>query len=145
MKPYGKVYGITPLDTSGGMWESDYKADIAKIHFDFSLQQPLICERISVHNEAVKFANDNSPFSVIYVDGAHDFSTALFDMETYSKFVGERGYLVVDDCNGDMHMPWGFFQGIDTVTAAKQEWLKTQTDFEFVCSVVHISVWRKVK
>lgn len=138
-----EIFGITPLDTSGGVWESDYESDICKIHDTFGLPYPKIINGRS--QQVVSLASIQGDYDIIYIDGDHSFEGALSDLTNYSLMVKNGGFLVIDDSNCEMHMPFGFFQGIQSVTDAKLEWLKTQTDFEFVASVVHISVFRRVK
>ena len=47
LQPESRIYGITPLDSTGDHWESDYKADIAKIHELFNVDDPIILEGLS--------------------------------------------------------------------------------------------------
>lgn len=146
LKPNANIYGITPLNTAGDVWESDYKADIEKIHKHFGLKNwPTIIPEYSQDRFAIERSKRYIPYSVVYIDGSHTYEDALSDLTNYAPMVTIGGFLVVDDCNNDMTMPYGFFQGIQSVTDAKLKWLETQTDFEFVFSVVHISVWRRVK
>lgn len=138
-----EIYGITPLDTSGDVWESDYAADIKKIHDDFDLAQPIIIKGKS--QEANVISQAKGKYDLVYIDGLHTYEGCLADLENYAPMVKKEGYLVIDDANTDMSMPWGYFQGIFDVTEAKKTWFsKTNGEWEFVCSVVHIAVYRRV-
>lgn len=138
------IAGISPLSSEGGYWESDYDADVKKIHCEFGLHQPVIVQEYSNSATAIGYAKDKE-WDLIYVDGDHSREGALFDINTYSHMVKVGGYLVIDDCNSNMKMPFGYFQGHQAVTDAKLEWLNTNPPFEFVCSVVHISVFKRIK
>jgi hypothetical protein len=138
-----KVFGVTPMDNSGGMWDSDYEADIKRIHEQFNLPMPHIFKGSSLDLKIIDTVR-NFLFDVVYVDGDHTYNGASSDIDNYSKTVKLGGYLVIDDCNNEMNMPFGYFQGISEVTEAKQSWLATNPPFEFVCSVVHISVFKRI-
>jgi len=144
LRPDATVYGVTPLTSEGGYQDCDYAKDIADLHQYFNLDQPNIIKGLSNEPWAIQAVRDLGMRDVIYVDGAHDTETVLQDLANYASLVKIGGYLVMDDCNSEMHMPHGYFQGHQSVTDAKLKWLETQTDFEFVFSVVHISVFRKL-
>lgn len=139
-------YCVTPLSSIGIGWESDYAADGERIHDEFGLEKDyVIYKGLSNDRGVVMLSNETSPYDMVYIDGAHDFETCLFDLLTYSILVKTGGYLIIDDCNCDMNFPaTGFFTGIDTVTSAKLKWLDAEGHgWDFVCSVVHISVYRR--
>lgn len=137
-------YCVTPLSPIGIGWESDYAADGERIHDEFGLEKDYIVYKgLSNDEEVVKQATLTAPYDLTYVDGSHSLEDCYFDLVTYGGMVKSGGYLIIDDCNTEMSMPFGFFQGIAEVTQAKQAWLATNPPFEFVCSVVHISVFRR--
>lgn len=138
------ICGITPLSSDGGYWDSDYANDIKKIHADFRLDEPIIIQEYSNSQIAVEYAKEKT-WDLIYVDGSHRFEDAIFDLNIYSKFIKVGGYLVIDDCNVEMNLWDGAFRGHQQVTDAKLEWLKENPPFEFICSVVHISVFKRTK
>lgn len=143
LRPDAYIFGITPLDGTGIGIETDYLGEIRRIHDEFKQPMPTIYKGLSDAPDVVaKVAA--ILYDVMYVDGGHSYETALFDLTTYSEMVKKGGYLVVDDCNNEMNMEFGMFQGIASVTDAKIAWLSTNPPFEFVCSVVHISVYRRV-
>lgn len=137
-------YGVTPLNTAGGVWESDYAKDIEFIHDKFNISKDYtILKGYSSDEKIVKQAKTNAPYDVVYIDGSHTYEDALFDLSTYGEMIKEGGFLIIDDCNNNLKMPFGYFQGIQTVTDAKLEWIKNNDKFKFIFSVVHISVFRK--
>lgn len=143
LRPDAIVFGITPLDTTGGLPEDDYAEKIRALHEKFNLPQPNLLIGSSHEPEIVKKAG-SLLYDCVYVDGDHSFGGALQDLTDYSAMVKKGGYFVIDDCNTEMSMIFGYFQGIPEVYEAKKAWLDTNPPFEFVCSVVHISVFRRV-
>ncbi len=144
LRPDAYVFGITPLDTSGDMWESDYAADIAKIHDDFRLAHPTIFIGRSDNPDVIEKAGQIL-YDLVYVDGSHTYIDSLGDIVTYSPMIKEGGLLVIDDCNCNLNFPpSGFFTGIADVTQAKIDWLAKNPPFEFICSCVHISVFQRI-
>lgn len=139
-----RVFGITPLDTSGDVWKSNYAEDIARIHNEFKLSPPHIFKGSSDDIKIVEAAT-NFLYDVVYVDGNHSHEGALFDLNTYSPVVKSGGYLVIDDAACRTKQPFGYFQGIDTVCAALEDWEKTELakSFEFQFNVVHLMIYKR--
>jgi Methyltransferase domain len=135
-------YGITPLDSSGGVWESDYAKDILTIHEQFNL--PTNYKLIVGDSTDAKVIDEAEPLilDILYIDGGHTYGIAASDIVNYSHLVKDGGYLVIDDCANDLHMPWGYFQGIQEVTDAVKD--HVTHEFEFLFNVVHNKVWRKI-
>lgn len=139
-----RVFGITPLDGRGTGWtEDDYWSHIQKIHTDFDLEFPTLFIGGSEEKEMVNSAYDESPFDIVYVDGDHSESGCLSDLVNYSPMVKSGGWLVIDDAACRTSQPFGYFQGIDTVCSALEEWESVQTDFEFQFNVVHLMCYRR--
>lgn len=139
------VTGITPLDSTDGVWESDYEQDGKTIHNEFKLQHPLIIKGLSTDPEIIKEAYAKQ-YDVIYIDGGHSYDVVSRDLKYYAPLVKIGGFLVMDDAAGWMHMPFGFFQGIEDVTRATLEWHKENAHkFEFMFNVVHNVVYRRIK
>lgn len=137
---------VSPMNDSGGMWEEDYFAHATTIHKRFALPEDyILCHGVSQDAAVVKKARQNSPFDILYVDGGHEFEEALFDLTAYSEMVKVGGYLVIDDAACNLKQHFGVFQGIQPVTDALEEWLKSTDQFEFQFNVVHIMVYKRVK
>lgn len=147
LKPKAKIYGITPFSTrNDGVtehWESDYRADVKKLHDYFKLEQPKIIEGLSTTLDVVNEASKQS-WDMIYIDGGHDYETAKSDVFTYSSFVKLGGYLIIDDCANKYNLPEGMFRGIETVSRAVDELLPNEY-YKEICSVVHIRVFQRIK
>lgn len=140
-----KRYGVTPLNTAGGVWESDYKRDIEFIHDHFGLAKNYeIFQGLSTDLEIIKQAQ-NLSVDVLYIDGGHNYDDVINDITNYLPILKTGGYLVIDDCCNDLHMPFGYFTGIKEVTDATCSIMDNNTDYEFLFNVVHNKVWRKIK
>ena len=142
---------VTPLSSVDGHWESNYAADIARIHIQFGLSGKFaLVQALSTDREAIKcsrrIARDLGGFDVLYIDGGHAYETARSDILHYLPLVKAGGLLVIDDSASSLHMPFGYFQGIADVSRATDELLPPATpsrEWEFLFSVVHNRVWRR--
>lgn len=144
LKSQAMITGITPLSTDGGMADRDYFQDIADLHIAFNLPyMPVILKYRSDNPEAIKFVSAYE-FDVIYIDGGHTKPEAKFDIINYSPLVKKGGYLVIDDCACDIKHPFGYFMGIDDVCKAVEETMTNNPEWEFIGSVVHNKIWRKI-
>ncbi len=139
-----KVFGVTPLDESGGVWKSDYASDIKKIHDDFKLPQPHIFHGRSDDARVMKSAT-TLLYDVVYIDGDHTFEGALHDLTTYAPCVKSGGWLVIDDAACRTSQEFGVFQGIETVCEALMQWEKSELakDFEWQFNVVHLMCYKR--
>jgi hypothetical protein len=142
LNPTAKIYGVTPLDSTDGHWESDYAADIKLIHDTFNLKQPNIIKGLSTDNEIIQQAMVLPPFDIVYIDGGHTYDVVKQDIQNYSYMVKQGGYLVIDDCCHKYQIPHGMFAGIESVSKAVDEW--NQEGFKELFSVVHIRVFKKL-
>jgi len=137
---------VTPMDSSGGMWDEDYFQHAQTIHNQFKI--PFDCDLLQGKSQEafiVGGARECSPFDLLYIDGDHSLEGALFDLTAYGEMVKVGGYLVLDDAGCDLHQEFGVFQGIRPVTDAMDMWLSQTDQWEFQFSVVHIMVFKRVK
>ena len=140
--------GITPLDTSDGHWESDYEADIIRLHDVFNIKDDYELIRLdSTNPNAIKLASQNPP-EVLYIDGGHTNELVKSDLTNYLPILKVGGTLVIDDCNNAITMPWGYFQGIQSVSLAVDEVLPREGSNEYwkhELNLVHNRVLTKLK
>jgi len=140
--------GITPLDTSDGHWESDYEADIIRLHDVFNIPDDYELIRLdSTNPNAIKLASQNPP-DVLYIDGGHTYEVVKSDLTHYLPILKVGGTLVIDDCNNAIPMPWGYFQGIQSVSVAVDEVLPREGSTEYwkhELNLVHNRVLTKLK
>lgn len=137
-------YGVTPLDTSGGMWESNYADDIKLLHDTFFIPNDYkLYVGSSTNANIIEQAYRTSPYDIVYIDGAHDRISVDSDLKHYAPMVKKGGYLVIDDACCDMKMPWGYFQGIKDVCDATLEYMADNGDWEFIGNVVHLRLYQR--
>jgi len=140
--------GITPLDTSDGHWESDYEADIIRLHDVFNIKDDYELIRLdSTNPNAIKLAGQNPP-DVLYIDGGHTYEVVKSDLTHYLPILKIGGTLVIDDCNNAIQMSWGYFQGIQSVSVAVDEVLPREGSTEYwkhELNLVHNRVLTKLK
>lgn len=140
--------GITPLDTSDGHWESDYEADIIRLHDVFNIKDDYELIRLdSTNPNAIQLAGQNPP-DVLYIDGGHTYEVVKSDLTHYLPILKVGGTLVIDDCNNAIPMPWGYFQGIQSVSLAVDEVLPREGSNEYwkhELNLVHNRVLTKLK
>ena len=141
LQPKAKIYGVTPLDSTDGHWESNYEADIKLIHDTFNLKQPNIIKGLSTEPEIITEANQRQ-YDIVYIDGGHSYDVVKQDIKNYTPMVKQGGYLVIDDCCHKYQIPHGMFPGIESVSKAVDEW--NQEGFKELFSVVHIRVFKKL-
>lgn len=137
-------YGVTPLDSSDGHWESDYKKDIEHLHDTFKIKKDYkIIPYDSTSPKALKQVK-GLEIDLLYIDGGHTYEVVKQDLNNYLPLV--KQYLVIDDCNNKIEMPWGYFRGIESVSNAVDELLPPFTenpDFTFVQNVVHNRILKR--
>lgn len=140
-------YGVTPLDSTGDHWESDYKKDIETIHDELNLKKDYtILHGLSTDPEIIKQAQAVGPVDILYIDGGHGLETVQSDIKHYLPMIKSGGYLVIDDCANRFKLPWGFFPGIEPVAQAVAEVLPPFTvneEYEFQFNVMHNLLWKK--
>lgn len=146
-------YGVTPMSTNSDAgenknWESDYKADIEKMHDQFNIEKDyIIIHGLSTDPEIIKEAQKVRT-NILYVDGAHDYESVSSDYINYTSCIETNGYLVCDDACNDMKMPFGYFQGQESCTKATVDFMhmtdRVLTCFEFVGNVVHNRIYKMV-
>lgn len=138
-----KVYGISPLDSTDGHWESDYWEDIKLISKKFNVENPMVLQCLSTDQSAINMTI-NSKFDIVYIDGGHTYEVIKSDLLNYPQLTND--FLVVDDCANAFNLPFGYFAGIDSVSKAVDEVLPpigNKLNFDYLFNVVHDRVWRK--
>lgn len=139
-------YGVTPLSTEGGMWESDYKRDIEFLHDEFQLTKDyVILKGLSEDPEIIAKAK-TIELDVLYIDGGHEERHITNDLVNYAPLVKPGGYMVIDDCCNTFQMPFGYFTGIQAVSNVVDKMLPPRTpndQWEFIFSCVHNRVYKR--
>lgn len=142
LSPEASITGITPLDSTGGHWESDYAEDIKLLHTTFDLKQPDIIKGLSTDEAVLEVSKKE--YDIIYIDGGHTYEVAYHDVYHYSGLVKIGGYLVIDDAGNKFNMPDGYFKGIEVVSKAVDE-LLPNAYYEEIFNVMHNRVFKRIK
>jgi len=138
------IYGVTPLDSTDGHWESNYAEDILNIHYKFNLKQPTIIKGLSTDERVIVETIKVAPFDLVYIDGGHTYDVVKSDLKNYCNLASK--YLVVDDCANKFKLPSGMFAGIEPVSKAVDEYLPPYTsneNFTYLCNIVHNRIWKR--
>jgi len=141
-----KRYGVSPMDSSDGHWESDYFLDVSLIHQQFNLKKDYtIYHGSSTDTKIIEKAINTEPYDILYIDGSHKYEDVVSDLYYYPSLVKSGGFLLIDDAANRLHMQFGYFQGIQSVSDALYEWEQTDIgkEFEFVFNVVHNMLYRR--
>jgi hypothetical protein len=141
-------YGVTPLDSSDGHWESDYAMDIERLHKEFNIpmRDLTIIQGLSTDDYAKNKAGEQL-YDIVYIDGGHQYDVVKSDLAFYPNLVKPGGYLVIDDCNNRLEMPEGYFRGIESVSKAVDEVMPpvaVNDKWEHILDLVHIRVLKRV-
>lgn len=149
LAPKATIYGVTPLDSSGGMADRDYRKDIEDLHDAFALPNMYrLFVGKSQDPDIINQVLTNVPYlDVLYIDGGHEFEEAYADILNYSPLVKKGGYMVIDDCANRFSHPFGYFMGIDSVSAAVDKLLpprKASNEWEHLGNVIHNRIWRRL-
>jgi hypothetical protein len=139
-------YGVTPLDSTDGHWESDYRADIELLHDTFGIPNDYRLIVGQSQHPDTHAAAKNIRADVVYIDGGHSYEVVKSDLDFYPRLVKPGGYLVIDDCNNAIDMPDGYFRGILSVSKAVDERFPPYTpsdEWELVLNLVHNRILRK--
>lgn len=145
------VYGITPLGPMGDQYSThpdiDYLSRIRRIHQDHSLPSPVIYKGPSFDPRIKRLARESGLYDIVYIDGCHDYDVVVDDIYTYSDFLKQGGFLVVDDAACDLKIPDGLipmnFRGLPDVTKALNDTVGTcPIDYEHRFALGHNRVYQ---
>lgn len=140
------IIGVSPMNSSGKYWDSNYYEDVRKIHIDNHINANyIIIEGLSTNDSVIEKAKHFTP-DLLYIDGGHDYETVKADLRNYLPLLKEGGYLVIDDSATKFNLPLGYFRGHAEVSRAVDEYLPPFTsnkDFTFLFNIMHNRVFRK--
>lgn len=139
-------YGVSPLDSTGIDWESNYAEDIITLHDTFFVPKDyVIYKGLSTNENIIEQAHRSSPYNIVYIDGDHSYDGCYSDLKYYAPMVKQGGYLAIDDSCCDMKMWWGAFQGIKEVCDATLDYMgEFGDDWEFIGNVMHLRLYKKI-
>lgn len=141
LRPDAEVWGITPMDSTGDVWDIDYAEAIRYIHEVFDLDQPNLIKGLSEEPGVIQQAKSLAPFQLGYIDGGHERRHIDNDLEHYAPLIEKGGWLVIDDACCDMDC--GHFPGIKDVTDGTLAYMSVHPEWEFYFNVMHLRIYRR--
>jgi Methyltransferase domain len=95
------VHGVSPFSAIGDDVSRydpnvDYYKDVQDFVQYFELKSPTLIRALSTSSEAVRHISLRK-WSLIYIDGGHDFDTVFADYSLCANALAEGGLLVLDD------------------------------------------------
>jgi hypothetical protein len=143
-----EVHGISPFTPIGDAVSSykvevDYYRDVLSSFKHFGLSTPLLVKALSTDSEAITYISENQ-WDLIYVDGGHDFETALADYQLCKKHLAPNGILILDDASlGTDYLPPSFsFAGHPGPSRVAREY--ADKEMRLLCAVGHNNVYQKL-
>jgi hypothetical protein len=142
------IHGITPTDGA----ETGITNTLDEIHQLISKYSDDVTCKVDLHKgysqdeSSILFAQ-RKLYHIVYIDGGHTSEIVSNDIANYASLVTIGGYLVMDDCANVFKQPWGYFQGIQSVSDVVDSVLPPITPsykWEHVGVVMHNRVWRRL-
>jgi len=142
------IHGISPfLPLGDGV--SAYRADVSYLNDTlvsfkhWSLPAPILIKALSTDTAAQEHVAQGN-WDLIYIDGGHDFETALADYQLCFRYLRPGGLLVLDDASlgGEFHPPRYSFAGHPGPSRVAREYASQQ--MQFLGAVGHNNVFRKL-
>lgn len=143
-----EVHGISPFTPIGDKVskykvEVDYYRDVLNSFEYFELPVPNLIKALSSDLEAIKHISQNK-WDLIYIDGGHDFETALADYQLCKKHLAPDGILILDDASlGTNYQPPLFsFAGHPGPSRVAREY--ADKEMRLLCAVGHNNLYQKL-
>ena len=143
-----EVHGISPFTPIGDAvskynTEVDYYLDVINSFNHFDLPKPTLIKALSTDAEAIKHISQVE-WDLIYVDGGHDFETALADYQLCKAHLAPGGVLVLDDASlgTDYQPPLFSFAGHPGPSRVAREY--ADKEMRLLCAVGHNNFYQKL-
>lgn len=147
------TYGLTPLDTTGDKYSvytnDDYEYGVSYVYHSLglSLDHTKIIHGLSTDDSIKQLAKENGPYDIVYIDGGHDYSTVINDINLCTDILKPYGFMVMDDAssllNFDPSHPG--FDGHKEVGLAIRDRLDGDDMYTHLFACGHNRVWVKNK
>jgi hypothetical protein len=148
-----EFYGVTPLDTSGDKYSvyepTNYISEISKIFEYFELEfdpEKNIIKGNSTDEKIKNKIRELKFFDLIYIDGCHDYSCVISDLNLMKEVIKKNGIIITDDssCFKNLKQMNGRFKGHLDVCNAIKDNLENDSSFEEILCVGHNRVFTKI-
>jgi len=143
-----EVHGISPFTSLGDevsnyMEEADYLQDVLEAYNHFNLPPPVLVQSLS--NEALATEHISShEWDLIYIDGGHDYETALGDYNICKNYLSINGLLVLDDASlgTDFVAPLFSFAGHPGPSKVARQ--NADKEMRSICAVGHNNIYQRI-
>lgn len=141
-----QIYGLTPLtnyrDRCCTYPVSEYEKDIETIHSQFNLLPNYnLIVGASQERRMIDEASRRK-YTIVYIDGGHDYETVVSDIVSYGALVEHRGYLVMDDSSNHLNIG-NCWPGLEPVSRAVRNILEPDSTFKHLFACGHLRVFRR--
>jgi hypothetical protein len=145
-------YGLTPLDNVGDKYSSykkeDYEYCISYLYHLLGLttDRTTIIPGLSTDEVVKQKAAQEGPYSVVYIDGGHDYETVVSDIAFTDTVLKPGGLLVMDDASSLLHLGPNHrgFDGHREVGLAIRDTLDNSPNYKHLFACGHNRVWVKL-
>ncbi len=146
------AYGLTPLDNVGDKYSSyqkeDYEYCISYLYhlLDLTIDNTSIIPGLSTDEVVKQKAAQEGPYSVVYIDGGHDYETVISDIAFTDTVLKSGGLLVMDDASSLLHLGVNHrgFPGHQEVGLAIRDTLDNNSNYKHLFACGHNRVWIKL-
>jgi hypothetical protein len=145
-----KIVGVTPLENIGdkySVYDNDNYYLAIKNGFNnlnLSMENVEIIKGLSKDEEVLNKINKMDKFDIIFIDGSHDYEEVCNDIITYTSFLKEGGYFVMDDASLYIENPGGDFKGHPDVGRAIIDILDKDKRMVELYACGHNRIWKKI-
>ncbi|OGI07278.1 MAG: hypothetical protein A2Y40_05425 [Candidatus Margulisbacteria bacterium GWF2_35_9] len=143
-----EISGISPFSSIGDsvstyMRDIDYYEDVLASFKYFDLSPPNLVKALSTDKEAISYISEQE-WDLIYIDGSHDFETALADYQLCHKYLKVGGILILDDASlWTDYIPLPFsFGGHPGPSKVAREY--AEKEMRFIGAVGHNNIYKKL-
>lgn len=143
------IQGISPFSTAGDAVSRyrrnvDYHDDTLKNFAHFQLPAPALLRAYSTDAAAAKLIASRS-WSVIYIDGNHDYNVARQDWELCARHIAPGGLIVLDDAGlSTAYRPPAYYATGGHPGPSKLAPEISRTEFQEILQVGHNRVFQKI-
>jgi hypothetical protein len=143
-----EINGISPFNSAGDKVSDytdniDYYTDVIRNFEYFGLLQPILHKGFSTDQAMVETISSNC-WSLIYIDGNHDYDVAKHDFALCASSLDESGIIVLDDASLDTDYKPPFFATAGHPGPSQVARNMDRSRFEELSSVGHNRVFRKL-
>jgi predicted O-methyltransferase YrrM len=146
-----KIYGISPLNTSGDKYSSyeddDYMTAIRQLfnNLEASMDDTELIVGYSTDATIKDRLKSMDKFDLIYIDGSHDYIDVVSDIDLANECLRPGGFLVLDDASSRINLGTSpKFWGHEDVAQAIEDKLVDNAEYKHLMALGHNRVFKKI-